>query len=60
MTTAKPKPVPYLVTLHNGTQLSTEDKAQGFHAGLLKDGFFHEGAWYPPTAILRVERRDTQ
>lgn len=54
----KQKPVGYLVTLHGGAQVQVDGNAKGFEGGVLREGVFHEGAWYPPHAVFRVERRD--
>lgn len=54
----KAKPVGYLVTLQGGAQVHVDGRAKGFEAGLLREGVVHEGAWYPPHAVFRVERRD--
>lgn len=53
----KAKPVDYAVTVQGGATFHVSDASSRYHAGLLKDGFFHEGSWYPPHVIVRVDRR---
>lgn len=53
----KAKPVGYLVTLHGGAQVEVDGNPKGFEGQLLREGVTHDGAWYPPHAVFRVERR---